>query len=266
MRKAVVAITLAAVAGSVVLTHSGTASAQTTGNVSYVTPTAKGITGCALLGGEAVALVEAAVGVRARWAYIVGPLLGMAAGGVGGYFLESAAGTSPNYDPTLTGISVGTLVLGLGLVVPSVIAYISATTYRPEADTANEDNAPTNAPIDESTGAQGAPAEGGANTQPAAPASGSGGGANAPSGGASTTPSPSTSGGTSMVHPGGSGRRMARVLPAFRPTGLLDFGTRGFAVGLPSISVENSVSQHDMRQYGLAPQSELRVPLLSGAF
>lgn len=262
MRKAVVAITLAAVAGSVVLTHSGTASAQTTGNVSYVTPTAKGITGCALLGGEAVALVEAAVGVRARWAYIVGPLLGMAAGGVGGYFLESAAGTSPNYDPTLTGISVGTLVLGLGLVVPTVIAYINATSYRPEADTPSDDNAPSNAPIDESTGAQGAPAEGGAATPSNAPASSGGGSSGGASGGTGTTTNPSTS----MVHPGGSGRRMTRAFPALRATGLLDFGTTGLAVGVPSVSVENSVSVHDMRQYGLAPQSELRVPLLSGAF
>jgi hypothetical protein len=52
----------------------------------------------------------------------------------------------------------------------------------------------------------------------------------------------------------------------FRPTGLFDVSPRGFSLAVPAISVENSVSLQEMRQYGLAAQSELRVPLFSGAF
>src|SRR6185295_18636203 len=51
-------------------------------------PTAKGIVGGALLGGEAVMLVEAALDVKPAWAYIVGGLAGGVGGGVGGYFVE----------------------------------------------------------------------------------------------------------------------------------------------------------------------------------
>lgn len=253
MRKAVAVITLASIAGTITLTHTTKAAAQTA-NVNVVTPTAKGIIGCALLGAETVALVQAAAGARPRWAYIVFPLLGAAAGGVGGYFLEDAA--AGGTDTTLTAVSVGSLVLGLGLVVPSVIAYVNATSYRPESDQPAEDNAPSNAPIDETTG--GPPAEGGStqpasggSTQPAAPATGTGTG---------TAPTPSAS-----IHPRRIGARNA-VSPLLRPTGLVDFSRGSMSLSVPAISVENSVSLHDMRQYGLGAQSEVRVPVLSGAF
>ncbi len=252
MRKAVAVITLASIAGTITLTHTTKAAAQTASNVNVVTPTAKGIIGCALLGAETVALIQAAAGARPRWAYIVFPLLGAAAGGVGGYFLEDAAASGT--DTTLTAVSVGSLVLGLGLVVPSVIAYVNATSYRPESDQPAEDNAPTNAPIDESSGAP--PAEGGAAqpasggaTQPAAPASGTG-----------TAPAP-----TASIHPRRIGAATA-VAPLFRPTGLVDFARGSMSLSVPAIAVENSVSLHDMRQYGLGAQSEVRVPVLSGSF
>jgi hypothetical protein len=252
MRKAVAVITLAGIAGTITLTHTTKAAAQ---NVTTVTPTAKGIIGCALLGAETVALIQAAAGARPRWAYIVFPLVGAAAGGVGGYFLESAASSST--DTTLTAVSVGTLVLGLGLVVPSVIAYVNATSYRPESDQPSEDNAPSNAPIDESTGSP--PAEGGAAT----PASG---GSTAPAAtppagtGSGAAPAPSAS-----VHPRRIGARMTAT-PLLRPTGLVDFARGSMSLSVPAISVENSVSLHDMRQYGLGAQSEVRVPVLSGSF
>lgn len=245
MRKAVVAITLAGIAGSLVLSVPSAASAQSRGNA--MSPTGKGIVGCALLGAETVALIEAAAGARPRWAYIVFPLLGAGAGAAAGYFLENAASTSSS--STLTGVSVGTLVLGLGLVVPTVIAYVNATSYHPENDQANEDNAPANSPIDEAT-------------TPAAPPAGGGA---APATAPSSTPAPQSTGGTASVHPGGSGRRMAAA-STFRPTGLLDVTGQGLSLAVPAISVENSVSLQDMRQYGLSAQNELRVPLLSGSF
>lgn len=248
MRKAVAVITLAGIAGSITLTHTSKASAQ---NVNVVTPTAKGIIGCALLGAETVTLIQAAAGARPRWAYIVFPLLGAAAGGVGGYFLEDAAASGT--DTTLTAVNVGTLVLGLGLVVPSVIAYVNATAYRPENDQPSDDNAPTAGPIDEST----APGEG--TTQPAS------GGASQPAETGTGTGAGTGTGNQSSVHPRRIGAAM-RAAPLLRPTGLVDFARGSMSLSVPAISVENSVSLQDMRQYGLSPQSELRVPVLSGSF
>ncbi len=260
MRKAVAALTLAAVTSAALLTHTSDAAAQSSANVQYVTPTGKGITGCALLGAEAVTLIQAAAGVRPRWAYIVFPLLGAAAGGVGGYFLEDAG--ADGTDTTMTGLAVGSLILGLGLVVPSVIAYVNATTYRPESDV-SEDAAPANTPIDESTTAPGTPAEGGA-AAPASTAPAPAGGAGSTSGGA---PSATGEGGNSSSLPPVRVRRSVAVArPTLRPTGLVDVTGRGFSLAVPSFSVENSVSLHDMRQYGLAPQSEVRIPVLSGSF
>lgn len=245
MRKAVAAITLAGIASTVVLTHTTESHAQSA-NVNVVTPTAKGIIGCALLGAETVTLIQAAAGARPRWAYIVFPLLGAAAGGVGGYFLEDAA--AGGTDTALTAVSVGSLVLGLGLVVPSVIAYVSATNYHPETDQPAEDAAPANGPIDESSGP---PAEGGA-----APATTGGGGG-------TTAPAPAASGAQSSLH-----LRRSRMVaaPALRPTGLVDFARGSMSLSVPAISVQNSVSLQEMRQYGMGGQSELRVPVLSGSF
>jgi hypothetical protein len=144
MRTAVVLVSLAGVFGAVSLGSPREAQAQT---VNAVTPTGKGIAGCALLGGEAVMLIEAAAGARPTWAYLVGGGLGAIAGGVGGYFLEQAA----EGDTTLTGITVGTLVVGLGLIIPTTIATIGATAYSPERDQPAEDNAPSTGPLDEST-------------------------------------------------------------------------------------------------------------------
>lgn len=263
MRKAVAALTLAAVTSAALLTHTSDAAAQSAANVQYVTPTGKGITGCALLGAEAVTLIQAAAGVRPRWAYIVFPLLGAAAGGVGGYFLEEAG--ADGTDTTMTGVAVGSLILGLGLVVPSVIAYVNATTYRPESDV-SEDAAPANTPIDESTTTPGAPAEGGAATPtPTTPGpAGTTGGAGSTSGGA---PSATGEGGNSSSLPPVRVRRSVAIArPTLRPTGLVDLTGRGLSLAVPSFTVENSVSLHDMRQYGLAPQSEVRIPVLSGSF
>ena len=53
-----------------------------------VSGSGKGITGGALLGGEAVMLVEAIAGVKPAWAYIVGGLVGAGGGAAGGYFIE----------------------------------------------------------------------------------------------------------------------------------------------------------------------------------
>lgn len=238
MRTAVVLVSLAGVFGAVSLGAPREAQAQT---VNAVSPTGKGIAGCALLGGEAVMLIEAAAGARPTWAYLVGGGLGAIAGGVGGYFLEQAA----EGNTTLTGISVGTLVVGLGLIIPTTIATIGATAYNPERDQPAEDNAPATGPLDESTGTPAAPAT----TAPAAPATGA------------------TSGTTSDVIP--SSRPRSRQLAsraAFRPTGLLDMGPDGLSLAIPAVNVGTNYSAQEVRQYGLTAVSELRIPLVSGTF
>ena len=238
MRTAVVLVSLAGVFGTVSLGAPRQAQAQA---VVSVEPTGKGIAGCALLGGEAVMLIEAAAGARPTWAYLLGGGLGAVAGGVGGYFLEQAAAG----DTTLTGVTVGTLVVGLGLIIPTTIAVLSATAYNPEHDQPVEDSAPATGPLDESSG-----------TPAAAPAT--------------TTPAPAagaTSGATSDVLP--TARRRSHQLaarPTFRPTGLFDVSPTGFSLAVPAINVGTNMSALEARQYGVSTVSELRVPLLSGTF
>ena len=184
-----------------------------------------------------------AAGARPGWAYLVGGSLGAVAGGVGGYFLEQAAVG----DTTLTGITVGTLVIGLGLAIPTTIAALSATAYNPEHDQPVEDNAPASGPLD----------EGGATTAPAAPAAAP---ATTPSTGGATSP-------TSDILPVSPRRSRALVARAVvRATGLLDINPTGFSLAVPAINVGSNVSLQEVRQYGVTPVSELRVPLLSGTF
>lgn len=262
MRKAFIAITLAGIASSIVATLPTEASAQVRNSIA---PDGKGIVGCALLGAEAVGLIEAAAGVHARWPYLVFPLIGAGAGAAGGYFLEQAASTAT--DNTLTGVSVATLVVGLGLLIPTTIAYVNATNYHPEADQPTEDNAPSTGPLEES----GTDANGGANTNAApastAPAEATPATSPAPTP-AATTPAPAPTP-TSSIHPARPARAVDPAIAARRvniPPSLFSVSREGFSMGVPAIAVGNAYSLSEVRQYNLTPVSELRVPLLSGTF
>lgn len=85
----------------------------------------KGIVGGALLGAELTLTVEALVGVKPWWGYLIGGGLGAIAGGVGGYFVADAAGPE---------VPTAFLVSGLVLAVPTTIFVLSQTSYKPPSD------------------------------------------------------------------------------------------------------------------------------------
>jgi len=124
---------LAAVVGFTTLT-----AAAPQARADEVSPTGKGITGGALLGGEVVTMTEALIGVHAGWAYVLGAGVGMGGGGVGGYFVEQASngnGQGPVYM----------LAGGLALVIPALVLSLNATRYRP-SENATEDHPPADTP------------------------------------------------------------------------------------------------------------------------
>lgn len=88
----------------------------------------KGLVGGGLIGAEVTVLVEAALGVKNPWYYALGGGLGMVAGGVGGFFIAESAGDSP--------LPMTLLTVGLIGTIPTTIAVLSATQYRPEQDPA----------------------------------------------------------------------------------------------------------------------------------
>lgn len=89
----------------------------------------KGIVGGALVGGEAVMLVEALIGVKPWWAYAIGGGAGAIGGGIGGFFLADAGtGAAP----------MALLTAGLILTIPTTIAVLSATAYKPDQVPAND--------------------------------------------------------------------------------------------------------------------------------
>lgn len=237
MRKVFAVVTLAALASTTLAVDAREAHAQT---VNEVAPTAKGIIGCGLLGAETVMLIEAAAGARPGWAYILGGVLGAGAGAAGGYFLEEAAVG----DSTLTGVAVGTLVLGLGLAIPTTIAMLNATAYRPEAEQPTEDASPASGPVDEST----TPAAGAA-----APAE-------------TGTPAAATPAGATSARTPHLLRSRLTAARAVRATGLLDFSDARMNLAVPAVSVGSAVSLAEMRQYGVSSVPELRLPLVSGSF
>jgi hypothetical protein len=101
----------------------------------FTAATAKGTIGGALLGAEAVMLVEAAAETKPAWAYAVGGGLGAIGGGIGGYFAEQG-------DPK---ISLYLLVGGMALALPTTVAVLSAAAYEPVNYT--EDRPPADEPV-----------------------------------------------------------------------------------------------------------------------
>ena len=204
-----------------------------------VQPTAKGIVGGALLGGELVVFTEAIFGVRSTTAY----LAGAAAGGVGGYFVEQAVddGRIPAYM----------LAGGLALLIPAIVVTLDATRFMP-TEGARQDK-PVNVPPSD-PGKPGSSSVVGAEpgTPPAA----------APGPGSATTPDTSTP--TPPPSPNGGGGAKA---PQGPQASLFSVTGQGFAVGVPVPEVRPILGSAERARMGVDNRgSELRFPVVRVTF
>lgn len=250
---AVVAAGLASAA--IAMSSPREACAQT---VTRVTATPQGTIGGALIGAEAVILIEGAAGVRNKWVLLGTGIAGLVAGGVGGWALDfyiddyapigqDRGAANPN-PPGLSAASTAMLVVGLGLIIPTAIMFVSATMYRPEETAASaDDGSGGNEVLEESAGAPGTGA-GGQGAQPSGPA----------------TPAGRANPPTSQLRLRRQ-RHASASLP--RITGAL-VGVRDGRVelGVPAVGVVSSFTSEESRQFGLTRQSEVRIPVLSAQF
>jgi hypothetical protein len=230
------AFAVAALLGTTV----GTTAMQPLARADEVSPTGKGIAGGALLGAEAVTIVEALADVHAGWAYGVGAIVGAAGGGVGGYFVEQGSndGRAPVY----------LLAGGLALVIPAIVLTLNATRYRPEAGV-TDDRAPTGPAAE--PGVPGA----GVVAAPPPPSSPPPAAAPAPPADAtppSAPPPPTTPGSPPPIAP--------------PPQSLLDLRPGQVRMGVPVPDVRPVFSTAQQRQYGMRAETELRVPVLHVTF
>jgi len=206
-----------------------------------VKPTAKGITGCALLGAEVVVFGEAIFGVRSSTAYLVGAAAGAVAGGVGGYFLEQGVddGRVPAY----------LLAGGLALIIPALVVAFDQTRYLP-TEGAREDR-PVNVPPAEPGKPGGSSVVGpGAAPAPTPPPT------EPPP---SPTPPPATPapGGTSPTNP-----------PTQAPQSLFDVNQGGLRLGMPLPQVKPSFSMKEQKEFALRSSggTEVRFPVVHVTF
>jgi hypothetical protein len=200
-----------------------------TAEATPTSPTGKGTVGGALLGAEAVMLVEAAADVKQGWAYALGGGLGAVAGGVGGFFAEDSGDAK---------LSLYLLVGGMALVIPTTVAVLSATAYEPVNYT--EDKPP---PADEPVAE---PPQGGA-----APSS-------APSPAAPASPAPTS---RAPVHHKTPIARAPKPPPALIG---LDQGT--LTLSVPAVEVRQAYTRTEVAVLGVKQHTEVAVPMLNVVF
>lgn len=197
-----------------------------------VSPTGKGITGGALLGGEAVMLTEAAAGVKPAWAYAVGGVVGAAGGGVGGYFAEQNGSAK---------LSLYLLAGGMALVIPTTVAVLSTTAYTPPASY-TEDKGPTGEPV----------------AEPAQPSTAPATGAAAP-----------TSQRVKKHHHRIARAHFEQPLALYRPVlppALLGYGHQGLTLSVPAFEVGQVYTRAEQQVFGVKQAAELRVPVFNYVF
>ncbi|MCC6213303.1 MAG: hypothetical protein IT376_00405 [Polyangiaceae bacterium] len=183
-------------------------------------PTAKGITGGALLGAEAVTLTEAALGVKPAWAYIVGGLAGGIGGGVGGYFLEQSGDAK---------LSLYVLAGGMTLVIPTMVAVLSATAYEPPTDYTEDRGVNPDEPVADPAAEEGA----------AAP----------------------------RKRQVALRLRRPSVAPRFvAPPTLVDVSGASLRLGVPAVEVRDRFTRREVADLGVKQRAEIRVPVLGLTF
>ncbi len=217
---------------------------------SQASSTGKGVTGGALLGGEAVMLVEAAAGTRPGWAYAVGGGLGAIAGGVGGYF--------PEHDHD-TKLSFYLLVGGMALVIPTTVAVLSATAYTPtdyteDRPSPDEPVAQPAAPLPATTPAA-APAPAAEPAPAAAPEP-------APAAPVPAAPAPAAApSGRARDRVGSPVARRQQVAPA-----LVGIADGGLTLSVPAVEVRQMYTRTEIALYGVKQHTEVEVPVLNLSF
>jgi hypothetical protein len=216
-----------------------------------VSPTAKGIVGGALLGGELVVFGEAIFGVRSTAAYLIGAGIGAAGGGVGGYFIEQGVddGRIPAY----------LLAGGLAALIPAIVVTLDATRYLP-TEGAREDK-PVNGPPSD-PGKPGGSSVVGAEpgTVPATTPGAVGPGSTGPT---SSPPSDTTPPTTPAPGGGGGGKQAPRA----PQSSLFNVREGQFAVGMPVPEVRPVLSSVERTRMGVENRgSELRFPVVRVTF
>lgn len=193
-----------------------------------VTSTGKGIVGGALLGGEIVMLTMGAIGIESGWPYIVFGGLGAVGGGIGGFFVEDAAGVDAAEAPMYM------LAGGMALVIPTLIVTLNATMYKPPGDDKAE-------PVDNKPAVEPPPAGGSVTvTTSRAPRS---------------APVKARSGAIGQAAP----RPHLRV-------SLVDIHQGQLALGLPAPEVRPVYTKREIADYGQTQRHEIRVPVFQTSF
>lgn len=249
----------------------GTAAAADVGKTE-ASAKGKGITGGALLGAELVCSVEAVAGVKSPWAYVGGGVLGAAAGGVGGYFVEQNA--SPRASMLL-------LAGGLTLVIPTIVGVLSATAYRPPANYLT-DRPPADEPVANPPQPDlASPAPPGVTPAPApATAPTETNPATAPTMVPPTTPPassppPTPSGPGSGAGPSSELPRVRhhlaardRVLPplVLTPPSLVALTPGALALRIPAVEIQNTYTRAELAMYGVKQTTEVHIPVVHVVF
>jgi hypothetical protein len=192
-------------------------------------PAGKGVTGGALLGAETVMLVEAALDVKPAWAYVVGGLAGGVAGGVGGFFYEDSVESARGPMFLLAG--------GMALVIPTTVAVLATTAYRPPPDYV-QDKAPADEPVAEPPQPNVPPAPPGEGAQP----------------------------------PPTSRWRLKRPTPSARlhrpafPPALFGLERGALTLSVPAVEVREMYSKREIAMFGVRQAQEVRMPVFNVAF
>ena len=207
------------------LTWAGQASAT---GVEHASEKGKGIVGGALLGAEAVILVEAAVGVKPYWAYAVGGGAGAIAGGVGGFFMEENFSAKTN---------MFLLSAGMVLAIPTTIAMLAATQYEPPANYV-QDQAPSDEPIADPPGA-------GASLEQ------------------KQKPQKQKQKRRVAVR---RASPVTPTLYSELPPALVGLTGGGFNLSLPALALYHMYTPRQMAEFGVKQQTELRMPVFNVVF